>query len=443
MKNSGKKVAINLCIIYIIMLLTGYLSISFVYMIPTRNMAKHIFESSEVFEKEGVYPQLIAGHEDSILDNWTDAIMLMIAGYTGGESAFVEAVHNGYQRIIEKNPAESLITISSEKNVESNVIYYSRYWHGYVIYLKPLLLFFRYQEIRYLLGAVQLSLIIVIVVLFVLKKMIKAIIPFMTAYLFFNPATLLLSLQYNQIFMLLLLQFIVILWFDRVYKRMKNIWIYHFFIVGCLTSFFDFLTYPLVSFGITGAFLIFQYTKTAKDATISFLKVSCSWGCGYLFMWAGKWMIGSVILNRNMFSEALSVFQTRSGYETADEKFSYTDVLLRNFGVRKVFLLILGILTILCMMIRIWKKIKFKWKDILLVAFAILPFGWFFIAANHSYIHYWFAYREIAVTVYALTLAGVEAITRRPETERSRFQYRINKKCFWRQNQQEDHRWIK
>lgn len=84
MKNSGKKVAINLCIIYIIMLLTGYLSISFVYMIPTRNMAKHIFESSEVFEKEGVYPQLIAGHEDSILDNWTDAIMLMIAGYTGG-----------------------------------------------------------------------------------------------------------------------------------------------------------------------------------------------------------------------------------------------------------------------------------------------------------------------------------------------------------------------
>lgn len=438
------KLAVNLCMIYLMMLFAGYFSVSFAYMLPAENMQKHIYESKEVFEKEGVYPQLMEGHEDSILDNWTDAIMLMVAGYIGGgESAFVEAVHNGYQRMIEKNPAESLVEISSGEEVESKVIYYSRYWHGYVIYLKPLLIFFRYQEIRYLLGTVQLSLFTVIIVLLVLKKMMKQVIPFTVIYIFLNPAALMLSLQYNQIFVLLLMQFVVILRFDRIYASNKNLWIYHFFVIGCATSFLDFLTYPLVSFGITGAFLIYQYTETIKEGIISFLKISCSWICGYVWMWVGKWMMGSVILNRNMFNEALSVFQTRSGYETSDQKFSYQDVVLKNLGVRKVFLLILVIFAILSIVIRIWKNIKFTWKDLILIGFALLPFGWYLIAANHSYIHYWFTYREIVITVYALTLTGLGAFRRRQGKGASKVHHTISKRYFYRQDQQEDHRWTK
>ena len=33
---------------------------------------------------------------------------------------------------------------------------------------------------------------------------------------------------------------------------------------------------------------------------------------------------------------------------------------------------------------------------------ALIPFAWYFVAANHTYIHYWYAHRTLAVTAFAV-----------------------------------------
>lgn len=414
-KAGSRKIVKNICIIYAALLLAGYLMMCIVHLLPADIMGKHVAESKGVFEQEGAYPQLMAGYLDSRLDNWTDAIMLLVAAYDGEGSALTEAMYNGYWRINGKNPAESLVELYSGGKEGSSVVSYARYWHGYEIFLKPLLLFFNYQEIRYVMGAVQISLLVTVVVLFVLKNMLKEMIPLVITYLFLNPAVLLLSMQMNQIWILVLIQFIFILYFDQVYRSNTNIWMYHYFIIGCLTSFFDFLSYPLVTLGITGTFLVCRNLDTVKKQLASFLKISVAWGCGYVFMWMGKWALGSLILKRNIIREAVSVFQTRSGYETANEEFTYFDVLSKNLSVRKDFLYAVMIFMVICIIVGFKHKVKLRLNHLFFVLYALFPFGWYLIATNHSYIHSWFTYREMAITVYALTFMGISIFIRMGE----------------------------
>ena len=35
------------------------------------------------------------------------------------------------------------------------------------------------------------------------------------------------------------------------------------------------------------------------------------------------------------------------------------------------------------------------------VAVGTFPFIWFYVLKNHSFGHYWFTYRELAITVFA------------------------------------------
>lgn len=411
-QESGNREMIrNICMIYVTLILTGFLMMCFVHLLPAEIMDKHVAESKGVFEQEGVYPQLMAGHLDARLDNWTDAIMLLVAAYDGEGAAYTEAMRNGYLRENGKNPAECLVELYSGGKEDSSVISYARYWHGYEIFLKPMLLFFNYQEIRYVMGAVQICLLVIVVVLFIQRNMIKEMIPLILTYLFLNPAVLLLSMQMSQIWTMVLIQFIFILYFDKAYQSNTDVWIYHFFIVGCLTSFFDFLSYPLVALGITGTFLICNSDKIQKQL-VSFLKISGAWGCGYVCMWAGKWVLGSIVLKRNILKDAASVFLTRSGYETASENFTYFDVLSMNLSVRKDFLYAILMFIVVCMIVGIHHKVKIQLNHLFFIIYALFPFGWYLIATNHSYIHYWFTYREMAITVYALSLMGTSVFIR-------------------------------
>ena len=419
-KLGSRKMIKNICIIYFALILAGFLMMCFVHLLPTKIMDKHVAESKGVFEQEGVYPQLMAGHLDARLDNWTDAIMLLVAAYDGEGTAFTESMRNGYWRVNGKNPAESLVELYSGGKEGSSVVSYARYWHGYEIFLKPMLLFFNYQEIRYVMVAVQICLFGVVIVLFTLRNMIKEMIPLILTYLFLNPAVLLLSMQMSQIWILVLIQFIFILYFDKAYQSNKNIWINHFFMIGCLTSFFDFLSYPLVTLGITGTFLICRNLDKIQKQLVSFLKISVAWGCGYVFMWIGKWVLGSMILKRNIIKDAVSVFRTRAGYETASEEFTYFDVLSRNLSVRKDFLYAILILMVVCMIFGIHHKVKLQLNHLFFIIFALFPFGWYLIATNHSYIHYWFTYREMAITVYALSLMGTSVFIKEKTQYESR-----------------------
>ncbi|MFA5639888.1 MAG: hypothetical protein WC946_05300, partial [Bacteroidales bacterium] len=42
---------------------------------------------------------------------------------------------------------------------------------------------------------------------------------------------------------------------------------------------------------------------------------------------------------------------------------------------------------------------------------AILPYVWFFVVANHSYLHYWFTYRTQAFSISCIFLALLSMVS--------------------------------
>ena len=100
------------------------------------------------------------------------------------------------------------------------------------------------------------------------------------------------------------------------------------------------LTWPLVTLGIP--LIVYMYITNHKNKvkTISF--ASICWGSGYLGLWCLKWGLSSVILQENVFSNAIAQLQLRSSSfinAEATEKILYIDVLVKNFSVfgKKVF----------------------------------------------------------------------------------------------------------
>ena len=70
-------------IFILIMPIFGLLLLVLVYSLPTGRMKGHVAQSDDVFNYEGIYPQVMNGMKCSQLDNYTDSLMYAIAIHPG------------------------------------------------------------------------------------------------------------------------------------------------------------------------------------------------------------------------------------------------------------------------------------------------------------------------------------------------------------------------
>lgn len=377
-------------------------------LLPEKAMKQHITESVKVMEQEQDYHEVIPGMISSRLDNFTDSIMLVSSAHKA-ETGLIDRTMNGYRVLYEgKTPSETLAAYGTGEEGYS-VSPYSRYWHGYQIVLKPLLLFFNYQEIRYLNMCLQFLLIIGIVIEMVKKKMGIYIFSYMVMLFSLMPFSIGLSLQFSSVFYITNIAVYVLLKWFEIIKEKKNFFLF-FLIVGMLTSFMDLLTYPLVTLGIPLVFyFLLMEKKTLLYNVIKTVKYSIIWAIGYIGMWSGKWIIGSILLRKNIITDAIDALLNRTSSETADASFTHWSVIEKNTGAMfstPVKLLFLGTLLILlvvliCKTIRDKKNYFANWHYLLI---ACMPIAWYMVAANHSYMHFWFTYRELSILIFAVLI---------------------------------------
>lgn len=83
--------------------------------------------------------------------------------------------------------------------------------------------------------------------------------------------------------------------------------------VGLLTAYVDFLTFPLMSLGLPLVYLLNRsYASKLKDKILRVLQCGIAWGIGYAGMWASKWVVASLLLRRNLIREAVEQVVYRS-----------------------------------------------------------------------------------------------------------------------------------
>jgi len=400
---------IKLLVLLLILIGIGYVLLVIVYLIPLDSIKENLRNSYQLLETEGAWRKLVDGHEDTLLDNWTDSTILIETGYEYSQPAYQAALLVPECSVIDNNPTDSFVKLyRQDSDLQVAEWNYVNYWHGYLIFMKPLMTFMTYGQIRYLNQFVQTALMGVIFVLLGIKRKVWYAIPIILSYIFLNPAVVSMSIQYNTMFLITFIQVLAILIFDDIYRE-KNFWIYHFLIVGCATSYFDFLTYPIIGYGIPIILLISFYPSNIKEEFLNLIKTGLAWCFGYIGMWAGKWILGTALTDENILQQAIERILFRSRGDVSE--YSYIDILRRNLELREDILVISVLFMIGCLFNLIVKKQKINWIEIIVyLLIMVIPFAWFFVAANHSYIHYFFTYRDLTIFVMAVTCMGIRLI---------------------------------
>ena len=397
---SNVKVMRNLGIIFLIVLILGFLLLTISYMIPCENSFNQINHNGD--DILHTPKASIATYDTTRNDMYTDKIILSQISYYNHNVSLIENAMGGYRT----DPGNFSQYISGEG--ESTIHDYPRYWHGHLVIYKPIFYFLDYEGFKVLNLFAELILVISVLALMIERNLKNYCVPFLFSLFFIHLEVIGVSLQFSTVFNLMLLSLIILLKYKEFLFKDKRL-LYYFLVVGMVTSYSDLLTYPLVTFAIPMIFclLLEMDNNNLKDAILKIVLFAVVWTVGYAGMWACKWVISSFVLNKDVITMALNQLLFRVDPNSYGD-FSRIDAVLKNVLVykKRAYMIIFAFIGVYYVkrLISHRKNIKVnKVKRVVpLLIMAAAPFVWYFVACSHSYIHYWFTYRELLIFFLAI-----------------------------------------
>lgn len=389
----------------------GTVVLLLVYLLPTDTMQQHIFESSPVFQREGTYYTLVDWCT-SQHDNFTDALMLLTAGYEGEGSLLDRAMSNYSCRVSGKNPAETLM-VYGDDDVQFYTQEYSRYWHGYLSVLKPFLIVTNYSGIRVINQYFQLAISICAVTALYRRRKVFAL-PFVLLLLSLSPITTGHSLQFSTVYSLSIIAAIVVLKKSSQWD-LRQLCIF-FTLIGIVVNYFDFLTYPLLSFGVPiCVYCLIRPSDRSYNSIALCGTCFMFWGIGYGGMWASKWIVGTLLTQKNVIDSALYSVVFRSSHSTSTQSFTLATVLKRNYEsfIHNPAVMVELCALLIALILAVRAHAEKKWVTLGAGLFvAAMPLLWYMILANHSYVHFWFTYRNMCLIPFSMFCAAISILSR-------------------------------
>ena len=404
--------------------IVGMLLLYFVFLIPISPIEKNVRQSAAVIRAEGTYPK-VTKYATSQMDNFTDSIMLLEAADDSAGTAVDRAVFVYHGVIDGMDRAEGMAAYFLDGTKFTREYDYSRYWHGYLVILKPLLCIFGLTEIRIMNGIVQIIISSLIVFLLYKKNLKKCIVPYIISYLMLMPVALTRSLQFSNCFYIMsfgVLSLLILSGGNRNKETGESVQntdetgkvtLFIFLNLGIATAYFDLLTYPMAVFGVPAVIYLLLIEGEDLMKKIKALMIrGILWCLGYGGMWVSKWAIGSLLTGKNLFDNATNVFKQRTAAFSSDglEHFGiYASIRANYVAFLKtpvtIILCIFFIYQVIRTIIALKKK-NVTFKEILLYAIpfmllAIAPVVWYIFARNHSAIHFWFTNKACVVTAFS------------------------------------------
>ncbi|HBK27526.1 MAG TPA: hypothetical protein DDY92_03050 [Dialister sp.] len=429
-------------LIVICAIIIGTVSLIFVYALPSSRTMYNAQKSIDIYQREGAYPSWAPGKASAGLDNFTDAIMIENAIFPGSGHLVEDAMLNPRYAYPKKNPTDSLIKELQGETQDRTIIHYARYWHGYLLYLKPLLTLRPVKDIRLLNGTLQIILAFYLFSLIARKLDYKYGWAFLCSYITLNPISLAMSFQYSSMYYIMMLGSIYLL---KKWNKswLSNKYIYFFIVIGTVTAFFDFLTYPLISYGIPMALLLILANQgnclcQKFDGIVISIKGGIAWGFGYCGMYMGKWIISWLLTGYNTFLEASRQASYRMSISTVggegNVSFHAWNVIVKNLAVlaKDPIFIFSMILCFLCLYLILKKKGTITNKSNISLQYAlglvsISPLVWYSVLTNHSYVHSWFTFRELSIFIFSIGCLLVSKLLEKENDSRNIEYYRENK----------------
>ena len=404
-------------LVFIVMLIIFCISMIITYSLPNESIRKNVSESLDVATKNDINPLFGEKVQGALLDEYTDLLILNTAlnkGMSPNQSVLQRAFENSnyYSEINQ--------TIAIKESLDNPNLYnkteYSRYWHGIQVIIRPLLMVFNYEEIRYIFYLLMTFLLVCSSYLIYrnvsLYHAISYIISLASICIFIIPS----SIQYMGIFTVSILGVIAV---NILYlKGKERLYPYLFVIIGCCAVFFDLLTTPVISIGLPLLNIVMIDAKRGEKVGKIFkkiLKYSIIWAVSYGATFVSKWLIASVVLKRDAVTSAINqLFFRFNGYEEHPTSRIRANIHnIKYLACNKVFVLFYVTIFLVWIVefIKRGKKIKDIIKYVLLYLFiALYPYIWYFAIAGHSMTHGWFTHRAQVVSILSVLAALIECI---------------------------------
>lgn len=400
-----------------VMILTGLLVLT--AKIPRSAIKENVQKSAEYLCEAELFATKIEGVEGSRIDRYADSILVAIAYQYDAEHPMASVMKSAYYHTEYQNENENLLH-AVEHGLEANQ-QYLRYWHGSNAVLRPLLIFFELSEIYVVMGV--LLVVLILTLLWILRKrgayvpIIGLVAGLVATSVWFVPF----SLEYIWTYLLMLLVCIVGI---KLVSLEKWQYIgYLFLLSGILTNYVDFLTTETLTLLIPLLLFLWMDRRAhpEKKAKQHFKKAGVaviSWGCGYVFMWITKWILASVVLEKNVMPYVTDHVKERMGLEHVSYiikawKNNISCLFPYEYGTVGVLIGILGILIAFYLGYVYHKKNICRDMILLYGILGLIPYVRYMILLNHSYLHFFFTYRAQMAMIFAVVLILEELTDRR------------------------------
>lgn len=367
--------------------------------LPDKSAKKHVSQAAPMMQEQGNYPMAIIPITACRQDNFTDALILNQIYCADRKHPFKSAmgVPSCYYDPAADATNSLLKTICQEQG--GSTMKYSRYWHGNTFLFRILLIFFEYPALQWLMFAVSSLLLALFLCTYHARAGIWKTMAFLLSWLLVYGFIMQFSMQFFPVLALSLLASTLVVRHEEDTSYLSVL----FFVIACLTCYFDLLTDPLLTFGwplVVWVSLQRSDKLRLRDSLFCIVKWGLLWFSGYALTFLAKWGLGSLILGENVLSNASTAMMYRIG----TDDFSRWDAIVRNWEMISWNFVVIPLVLLLVVSL-----LRFKadgwFKAVLLIVLALMPYAWYLVLSNHSYLHFWFTYRLQAITFSALFLS--------------------------------------
>lgn len=366
-------------------------------LLPDAPVQRHVAYSVTHGDLQIDYPRAIIPREECRMDNFTDALILNQAYMCSRDSLLVSSLAN-YHSCVGGDAVEVLQNLVAGEDKIKDA--YSRYWHGSTYLARCLLVFKDYTAIRYILYFLSSLLLLAAAAVVWRRAGWRPVVAAAVGLLAVRVFVMQFSLQFLPV-MAIGVATAAYLCVGPRHRRMSDGMV--FFVAGALTAYFDLLTAPMLALGLplcVAAWLTPDGEGFGRGLW-RLVRMALLWFAAYLFAWAFKWLLATLLLPGNVFADAIQQISMR----TSDiDDWTRLDALGANLKMLPWSYIIISLAVFIVLAVRRFDSRGWTRAALLLVV-MLLPYAWYFAAANHSYLHWWFTYRAQGVSVCALLLA--------------------------------------
>lgn len=376
---------------------------------PQQFIDANVAYSAEIMIAEGVYPSTLDRTRAGTLDNWTDALMLMESKAMTSKN--VESIFSNPLFIYGgENPVENLYEyVNDDDPLPTGG--YVRYWMGFRVILRFLLVFLNYYQIKRYVSFALFALFALLICKICSGIDSKTAFAFAISIILVRPYIICYSLQFSCCF---LIAFVAMLLVPKLAEN-QHLEKLFFMEVGIITMYFDFYTTPVITLGLPLIYLYLLRNKQNETMPVKqVLTVAVMWFIGYVLMWISKLVLTSVFTSYDGVTNGLNSM-IGCLFTPGPEKNTgilnmvnlIKNVALTVFsdkaGLAIGLIILSALLTLAILMIRkglICCSELLKHRCLLII--AAMPFAWFVVAAKPTAVHAWFQYRSVVVFYWGL-----------------------------------------